>query len=277
MSESGFRDGSTVVDQGRADTQADTGQRPATTGASGPARSRRRPPWVTAVVLVLVLGLLGAIIGVADTAARRHAESQVAGRMQTELQLTTSPEVRIGGVLFLGQFLQQRLGQIHVTADAAAVDVEGGRVELEQIDLWLHDVTSDDWFNSVTVGRLEGTGRATWPSVTTLVGQEISYSGRDDQGRGRVAITQRLQFQGLDLPITLTGRPTIDEQSGKLELVEPSVAVSGVTLPADLVADLVTSRLKPIDLPMPAGLRVSDVSAEPDGLVLTLHGSQVAL
>src|SRR5699024_5583668 len=99
----------------------------------------------------------------------------------------------------------------------------------------------------------------------------------DDQGRGRVAITQRLQFKGLDLPITLTGRPAIDEQSGKLELVEPSVAVSGVTLPADLVADLVTSRLQPIDLPMPAGLKVTAVTAGSDGLALTLRGADVTL
>lgn len=229
------------------------------------------------MILVLVLALLGAIVGVVDTAARRRAEGQVADRMQAELQLTSAPEVRIGGVLFLGQFLQQRLGKVHVTADAATVDVEGGQVELQQVDLWLHDVTSGDWFDSATVGRVEGAGMATWPSVTTLVGEEITYSKPDDQGRGRVAISQRLQFQGLDLPITLTGRPTIDEQSGKLELVEPSVAVSGVTLPADLVADLVTSRLKPIDLPMPAGLRVTEVTAEPDGLKLTLQGSEVSM
>src|SRR5699024_12325458 len=99
----------------------------------------------------------------------------------------------------------------------------------------------------------------------------------DDQGRGRVGITQRLQFKALARPIPLTGRPAIDEQSGKLELVEPSVAVSGVTLPADLVADLVTSRLQPIDLPMPAGLKVTAVTAEPEGLLLTLQGSQVAM
>lgn len=229
------------------------------------------------MVLVLVIGLLGAIVGVADTAARRHAEAQVAGRMQTELQLTEAPQVRIGGLLFLGQFLRQRLDTVHVTADTATVDVDGSGVELQGVDLWLYDVSSDDWFDSATVGRLEGSGRATWPSVTTLVGQQITYSGPDDQGRGRVAITQRLQFQGLDLPITLTGRPTIDEETGKLELVEPSVAVSGVTLPADLVADLVTSRLQPIDLPMPAGLKVTAVTAEPDGLAMTLRGADVTL
>src|SRR5699024_10559813 len=197
--------------------------------------------------------------------------------MQAELQLTEAPQVRIGGLLFLGQFLRQHLDTVHVTADTATVDVDGSRIELQGVDLWLYDVSSDDWFDTATVGRLEGAGRATWPSVTTLVGQEITYGGPDDQGRGRVAITQRLQFQGLDLPITLTGRPTIDEQSGKLELVEPSVAVSGVTLPADLVADLVTSRLQPIALPMPAALRVTEVTAEPEGLLLTLQGSQVAM
>ena len=229
------------------------------------------------MVLVLVIGLLGAIVGVADTAARRHAEAQVAGRMQAELQLTEAPQVRIGGLLFLGQFLRQHLDTVHVTADTATVDVDGSRVELQGVDLWLYDLSSDDWFDTATVGRLEGAGLATWPSVTTLVGEEIAYSEPDDQGRGRVAITQRLQFKGLDLPITLTGRPAIDEQSGKLELVEPSVAVSGVTLPADLVADLVTSRLQPIDLPMPAGLKVTAVTAEPDGLALTLRGADVTL
>src|SRR5699024_7501024 len=201
----GARDGSTVLQSEHDD---DRGPRHPSAGRSGDGRGRggrQRPRWVAPMVLVLVIGLLGAIVGVADTAARRHAEAQVAGRMQAELQLTEAPQVRIGGLLFLGQCLRQHLDTVRVTADTATVDVDGARVELQGVDLWLYDLSSDDWFDTATVGRLEGAGLATWPSVTTLVGEEIAYSEPDDQGRGRVAITQRLQFKGLDLPITLTG------------------------------------------------------------------------
>lgn len=239
--------------------------------------SRGRPRWIPAVILVLVLGLLGAVVGVSDHLARQYAEDQIAERVRAELALESAPQVEIAGAFFLPQLLSQRIGEVRLRTDFADLAVQESSFELHEVDLTLREVTSDDWFDHVSVGELEGVGRLTWDGVSGVVGERLEFGGVDEQGRGRVKLDQTIGFEGLRLDITLSGRPEIDPATGQLQLREPQVAVSGITLPADLVADLVSSRLQPIDLPLPDGFSVTEVGAREDGLVVRLRGTGVGL
>lgn len=242
---------------------------------SGAGGRRRRPAWFTPILLVLVLCLVGALLVLGDTLGRRWAEGVIADRVRTELGLSAAPVVRIEGVPFLTQVASQRLAAVHVTAEQTTLPVDGRPVELRGVDLWLRGVTQRDNFAEISVADLAGGGQLAWVSVSQVTGTTIDWSGRDDQGRGRIAVRHILAFQGLSIPITLTGRPVINVATRQLSFAEPTVAVAGHTLPADLVADLLTRNLKPIDLPLPPGLTVTEVTAEESGLGVRLTGTDV--
>lgn len=237
----------------------------------------RRPRWIPALILVLVVGLLGSVVGVADHLTRQYAEDRIAEQVATEFGLGAPPPVQIPGLFFLPQLLGQRIGEVRLTADRADLAVAGNTFELHDLELVLRDLSSDDWFDHVVIGELDGTGLLTWSGVASIVGQTLEYGGVDDQGRGRISLDQSIGFEGLQLNITVSGRPAINPDTGQLQLLEPAVAVSGITLPADLVADLVASRLQPIDLPLPDGFSVTEVAATESGLQVRLNAVDVSL
>lgn len=236
----------------------------------------RRPRWVPALILVLVLGLLGAVVGVTDHLTRQYAEDRIAEQVSTEFGLGEPPPVEITGLFFLPQLLGQNIGEVRLSAPRADLAVEGNTFELHDLDLVLRDLSSQDWFDHVTIGELEGTGLLTWSGVAAIVGETLEYGGVDDQGRGRISLDQSIGFEGLQLDITVSGRPEINAGTGQLQLLEPEVAVSGITLPADLVADLVSSRLQPIDLPLPEGFSITELTATEAGLQVRLHGADIS-
>jgi len=257
-------------------TLIDSSPTPPSVAPSSQRRGRRRPAWFAPILIVIVLGLIGALLVLGDTLGRRWAEGMIADRVQTSLGLDVPPQVTVDGVPFLTQVAAQRLDAVHVTAPVTTVQVDGHAVSLSDVDLWLRGVTQQDNFATITVADLQGQGRLAWASVAAITGTEISYSGTDDAGRGRVALRHDLEFQGLTVPITLTGRPVIDPDTHQLSFAEPTVAVAGFTLPADLVAGLLAQNLKPIDLPLPDGLTVTEVTAGTEGLAVVLAGTDVS-
>jgi len=245
-------------------------------GAQRPPR-RRRPRWFAPLLALVLLGLLASLLVLGDVLGRRWAEDQIAARVQTELGLDAPPAVDVTGTPFLTQVAARRLDAVHVTADSTRVTTEGVVVELQGVDLWLRGVTLRVNFSKATVADLAGQGRLSWPSVRDLTGIDLRWAGADAQGRGRITMQHDLEFQGLHLPITLTARPEIDPATRQLRFAEPTVAVSGFPLPADLVADLLSRTLRPIDLPLPAGLQIGEVRAEEAGLTIALTGTDVDL
>lgn len=270
------RDGSHVQLSGRGGTVLAPAS-PATPPQPPPAggRARRRPAWFAPILLILVLGLLAALLVLGDSLGRRWTEGMIAERVRDELGLSAAPAVTVEGTPFLTQVAAQRLDAVHVVSAETTVAVAGRPVTLRGVDLWLRGVTERDNFAQITVADLAGRGQLGWTSVAQVIGTEITWSGKDDQGRGRIALRHNLEFQGLSVPITLTGRPVINAATHQLSFAEPTVAISGITLPADLVADLLTRNLKPIDLPLPPGLAVTEVTAEEAGLTVVLTGTDV--
>ncbi|MGD7708284.1 LmeA family phospholipid-binding protein [Microlunatus sp. Y2014] len=269
------RDGGTlIIPEQRTGAAPGSGPTPPEAVSARPAKPRG-PRWFKPAMILVALALVATLLVLADTVGRQYAEGEVATRVQTELGLTSPPAVSIGGTSFLVQAASQNFAEVSVTGDRVEMDAAVGRVTLTGVDLTLSDVSSQDWFTTITVGTLHGSGTAPWETVSALAGTELRHADPDAQGRGRVVISQNLEFRGLSVPITLTGRPEINAATGQLTLAEPTVAVSGIDLPAELVSDLLTRNLKPIDLELPHGLQVTDVTSTPDGMVLTLAGSDI--
>lgn len=228
------------------------------------------------VVVLIVAGLLGTAVGAAETMGRRYAEEQIATRVRQQLGLDVVPTATIVGSPFVTQAVQRRFDEVHVTSGAGWLATAGGIVQISSLDLELHGLSLDADLAGAVIDSIDGQVVVPWSGAGDLVDADLRFAGRDDQGRGRVSISRTLDLQGLQLPITVTGRPDLDAEQ-RLVLSEPALAVSGITLPAVLVTDLLSQQLTPVALPLPAGVRIDTLVVDDAGMVLTVSGGRTVL
>ena len=132
--------------------------------------------------MVVVLLLLGGGIFLGDGYAEKRAENVAAVELQEYLGTTQAPAVDIKGSPFLTQVAARSLDSVHVIADdiSATSDV---LLPIAHADLVLTDITTTDWFASMTVAHAEGTARIDYSALQTLAQVPLTYVGN-----GRVQI-----------------------------------------------------------------------------------------
>ncbi|HYP44365.1 MAG TPA: DUF2993 domain-containing protein [Propionibacteriaceae bacterium] len=230
------------------------------------ARARRGG----AVLLLAGLVVLLVLAVVADRAAQQVAESRAATQLQAQLGTAEEPEVDIQGFPFLTQARQQSLSSVRVVADG--VRPPGSTTTVQHVDLKLRDVSSRDNFATSTAEQVSGTATLDYPTVKTLTGQSLRYA-RDD----KVEVSAPTTVMGVPVTAVVVGRPVVDEAEQTLSLTEPQLSVDGVSVPDSAAGALLDSAVKPAPVTgVPFGLKLNSVSAQPQGLVAGLTGTDVA-
>ena len=233
--------------------------------------ARRRGRGSRPALLFLLAGvLLAALLVGADRVAATVTESRVAARLQGDLGTPSAPSVQIEDFPFLTQVARRTLSSVHVVADdVTPPDQQAG--SLAHVDLMLHDVTSADGFRTSTAGRVDGTVTLDYATAKDLTRLPLSYARE-----GRVEVTVDTRLLSVPVKATIVGRPDIDPSEQTLTLADPEISVAGVDVPDTTARALLDSLLQPVRLTgVPYGLRVSELTAEPDGLVAQVTGQDV--
>jgi hypothetical protein len=233
------------------------------------ARRRRSPVVVLVVLVLLAVAVPGLLLG--DRYAEQRVEREAAGQLQDELGSATAPAVDLQGP-FLPQAASRRMSRVHVVADDLGADGSTA-VPVAHADLVLTDVTTADWYRSLTAARVEGSARLDYPGLAALAGASLAPAGG-----GRVRLERTTSLFGAELTATVTGRPQLDLEAQSLTLVEPTVDVAGVPLPGSAADALLGAVGQPIPVRgLPLGLKVTSVDAGEDGVDVGLLGEDVAL
>lgn len=218
------------------------------------------------VVGVLVVVVLAGAAWLADGWARARAEDRIATELVTALELPAAPEVAVAGPLFLPQLWSGRLTEVTATAD----DVPLGRVRLREVVAVAHGVTAEqqradavDVTGTVPVTELarllaEATGLT---AEVVVVGDAVVLSG---------------ELLGAVLELDLVPRA----QDGRVLVDATVVRLGDLELPLTMLPGDLASRVQGIEIPLdglPAGLAVTGVAVRPDGVAVTLAGTDVTL
>ena len=105
----------------------------------------------------------------------------------------------------------------------------------------LTDVSSTDWFATMTVSHAEGTARIDYPALQAVAGAPLTYVGN-----GRLQIVQTATIVGREVKAEITGRPELDAEAQTITLTDPEITVAGVELPGFTADALLRALLKPI-------------------------------
>ena len=228
-------------------------------------------PWL--VALLLVVGLLTAGFVVGDGWAKDRVEQQVAQQLQASLATSERPRVTVDGFPFLVQVVTRDVRSVRVSAGRVGVSTDAGLLPIDHTDLVLTDITSPDWFKTMTAGHIEGIALVTYEDLTRLGNVPVTYVND-----GRVEIQVTAQVLGVDVRAKITGKPRLDQKEQAMTLTDPTIAIADVSLPNLTAQALLKALLKPIPLQgVPLGLKLSAVTAEEDGVHLAVNGDNVPL
>jgi LmeA-like phospholipid-binding len=223
-------------------------------------------------VLAVVLVLLGGGLILGDGFAEKRAENVAAIELQEHLGTPRPPAVDIEGSPFLSQVAARSLGSVHVIADdiSATSDV---LLPIAHADLVLTDITTTDWFASMTVGHAEGTARIDYSALQTLAQTPLTYVGN-----GRVQIVTTATVLGREVRAQIIGAPRLDVEDQTITLADPEITVAGVELPGFTADALLRALLKPIPITgVPLDLRLTSIDPQDTGIHSVLVGSGIPL
>lgn len=234
-------------------------------------RARRRSAGGPLLIVLLVLALLGGGLYLGDRYAEQRAEREVAAVLQSQLRTPGTPAVDIEGRPFLTQVVARSVGTVRVVVDD--IPATDGTLPVAHADLVLTDVTSPDWFTTMTVSHAEGTARIDYSALQAVSGAPLSYVGN-----GRVQIIQTASIVGREVQAEITGRPELNVPGQTITLTDPEISVAGVDLPGFTADALLSALLRPIPVTgVPLGLQLSSIDPQDGGLYAGVVGDAIPI
>lgn len=250
----------------------------ARSGAAYPARRRPpRPIRKLGSARVLVGGLVGLLIlvfalssiVVADTVVRFRVQGQIAAAMDEVL--TCAPKVRVRGLSAIWQVRQQHFKDVRVRCDQATVTPsDGDDITLKDLRLDGRDIRAGADINDAVLGEATISALLPYDQASTLLGSKVSSGGP-----GRIAVTRTVEVSGVAVPVTVSA--VLGVSDGKLVLSDPRAEAIGVSIPPVVVNQLSAQIVNHATLPTLGTMTVSSIVPLDEGLMFTLHGTEVAL
>jgi LmeA-like phospholipid-binding len=235
-------------------------------------RTRRRSPLGPLLVVLVVLALVGGGLYLGDRYAEQRVEREVAAQLQSQLGTPAPPAVDIQGRPFLTQVMARSVGTVQVVVDDIPATGDG-TLPIAHVDLVLSDVSSTDWFTTMTVSHAEGTARIDYPALQAVAGAPLTYVGN-----GRLQIVQTATVVGREVKAEITGRPELDAEAQTITLTDPEITVAGVDLPGFTADALLRALLKPIPVTgIPLDLRLSSIDPQEGGLYAGVVGDNIPI
>ncbi len=243
--------------------------------ATPPRRRRRRWPWITAIVVVLLFGLFVA----ADRIALAMAESAVAKRIADQSPFAGSgvePHVSINGFPFLTQATDGRYDDIEVSGDELTIDEVHGI----KLDAHMHGVhvplghAIDRKVESLPIDHLDAVATIPYPETarrTGIAGLQLS----DNHGALHVVLAVNVTPLG---DVTASADADVHISGNRLSYSVRQITVNGSPAVSALVPQLQQLMNGALTLPtLPYHLRVTAVTPTASGIQVIARADHIVV
>ncbi|MFF5981258.1 DUF2993 domain-containing protein [Streptomyces olindensis] len=239
-------------------------------------------------ILLIFVVILGGLFVIADRVAVHFAEGEAADRLKTTENLASTPDVSIKGFPFLTQVAGGSLDDIEVgiqNYEAAAGD-GAQRIRIDDLRADMKGVEFSGDFSSATATSATGTATISYDELLKTAKSEPTrvapgvtahVVGLSDGGNGKIKVTVEATVLGTELPEPVSVLSTVTVVDGD------TVRVKADGLPKFAGVDLAENRVRTItDFQqkidgLPGGIKLHKVQAAPDGVEITVKGSDVRL
>lgn len=229
--------------------------------------------------VVVILVVLAGLFVAADRIAVNLAEDEVAKKLKGELGSTSAgePSVSIDGFPFLTQVAGKDLDK--VTAEVEGVTATAGdrRVRLSKITLAAKDVKLSGDYSSAVADRATGTVHLSYADLSEAAddGVRVEYGGKNASGKAQVKVTGSVVLPVLGT-VERSVYSTVSVGEGN------TVRLRADEIPGDKIPGIEGAIRKKTDFDrtidkLPEGIKLTGVSADKDGVDISMEGSDVHL
>ncbi|MGW4731370.1 LmeA family phospholipid-binding protein [Streptomyces shenzhenensis] len=238
-------------------------------------------------IFLIVVVILGGLFVIVDRVAVRFAQGQAADRLRTTENLSATPDVSINGFPFLTQLVGGSLDDVEVGIKdyQAATGTDGRSIRIDDLNAHMKGVEFAGDFSSATAATADGTATIAYDELlktaksdTTQVAPGVTARvvGLSDGGNGKIKVSVEATVLGAKLPNPVSVLSTVTVKGDAVQVHADSLPkLGGVNLAEDRVREI-TDFQQAIDQ-LPGGIKLDKVQAAPDGVEITVKGSNVRL
>lgn len=224
-------------------------------------------------ILLITAVILGGLFTIGDRLAVNYAESEAAERIAADQGLAAgSANVSIKGFPFLTQVMGKELDQVDVTLTGVEASAGGRKVRVTEMDAALKNVRLKNNFSTAVAASASGTARISYADLAKASGEDVTLGYG---GNGKVKVTG-----GVELPVL--GSVTRSVLSSVSVVGGDTIRVRADKVPGEGIPGLEGRVRERTDFDrqvggLPAGLKLTKAEATPEGLAVTVTGTDVVL
>lgn len=239
-------------------------------------------------ILLIIAVVLGGIFVIVDRLAVNFAEGEVADRLKSTENLSTTPDVSINGFPFLTQIAGGSLDEVRIGIQEYEAGTGDGKqnIRIEDLRADMKGVEFSGDFSSATAADATGTASVTYDellktakSESTRVGPGVTASvvGLSDGGNGKIEVAVEATVLGTKLPEPVSVLSSVSVVDGDTVRVHADAlpAFGGIEMAEARVREITDFEQK-ID-GLPGGIKLDKVEAGKSGVDITVRGSDVRL
>lgn len=225
-------------------------------------------------LLIVLLVLFGLFVA-ADRIALHFAESEAASKIQSARNLPQKPSVSIGGFPFLTQLASSKFDEVKVTSPELTVnDGKGGpNLRLQNFAIDGKGVRVTGNYSGIVADSGTGSALISYQDLSNALPNHVTvaYGGAP----GKVKVSGKV-----DVPIlgsqNVSGTADVSVVDGTDISLNNLSGISGI---APGIGDIVSSFLQPkLQIAgLPGGLKLNSVQSGPDGVAVSVSGTNVSL
>lgn len=227
--------------------------------------------------LLITLAVLCILFVAADRIALALAESEAEKQFKSAEGLTVEPDVSIKGFPFLTQVFGKKLDTVRATAEGLEAGSSQASVRVSRFSADLRDVRLTNNFQSAVAETMTGTVQISYTDLNAVApeGVSVAYAGKDaTTGGGEVKVTGSLTFLGQTWERSVVSEVSLKDGD--------TIGLRAKDIPGADIPGLEEVVRKRIDFSkriseLPSGIALERVSAGPDGVTITLSGTDVSL
>ncbi|CAM5402934.1 LmeA family phospholipid-binding protein [Streptomyces fumanus] len=238
-------------------------------------------------ILLITVVILGGLFVAADRLAVHFAEGEVADRLKSRENLSTTPDVSINGFPFLTQVAGGELDDVEVGIDGyEAATADGSeRVRVDDLRAHMKGVDFSGDFSSATAATARGTATIAYDELLKAADPEPSQVapgvtarivGLSDGGNGKIDVAVEVTLAGKKVSEPAHVLSSVTVKNNRLGVKADNLPeLGGVTLAESRIREI-TDFQQTID-ELPGGIKLDKVEAAKDGVDITVRGTNIVL
>lgn len=237
-------------------------------------------------ILVIVAVILGGLFVIADRVAVGFAEDEAAEQLKTSEGLASTPDVSIKGFPFLTQVASGELDDVEVGIKGyeASTGKSDESIRIADLRANMRGVAFSSDYSSATATSATGSATIAYDELLKaakseptriLPGVTAQVVGLSDGGKGKVKVDIKVEVDALGKSTTYPVLSTVTVDGDTVKVHADNLPNLVVEAAEGQVRSITDFEQKIDDLP--GGIKLDKVEAAPDGVEITVRGSNVRL